>query len=39
MLSGIGDPDVLSAVGTQTIVDLPDVGTNFQVDVASHVLF
>ncbi|EIM81860.1 aryl-alcohol oxidase-like protein [Stereum hirsutum FP-91666 SS1] len=30
MLSGIGDPDVLSAVGIQTIVDLPDVGTNFQ---------
>lgn len=30
MLSGIGDSDVLSEVGIQTIVDLKDVGKNLQ---------
>ncbi|EIM82202.1 alcohol oxidase [Stereum hirsutum FP-91666 SS1] len=30
MLSGIGDPSVLSVVGIDTIVELPDVGQNLQ---------
>ncbi|EIM84128.1 aryl-alcohol-oxidase from pleurotus Eryingii [Stereum hirsutum FP-91666 SS1] len=30
LLSGIGPTDVLSAAGVETIVDLPDVGTNMQ---------
>lgn len=30
MLSGIGDSSALSALGIDTIVDLPDVGQNLQ---------
>lgn len=29
-LSGIGDPTLLSALGIETMVDLPGVGANFQ---------
>lgn len=36
MLSGIGDTSVLSSVGVETIVDLPDVGQNLQVSFCNR---
>ena len=33
LLSGVGDASLLSSLGIETIVDLPDVGQNLQVRV------
>jgi choline dehydrogenase-like flavoprotein len=35
MLSGIGDPTELSALGITAVVDLPNVGKNLQVFITS----